>query len=105
MNFNKSTNETSNKKFIKYDTKAINDYVNNYKKDFDPNDISGMTINGQTFNIKNITGYSKEIIKLTGHLKTLKSTSEEIKIPEIYTEPFDIKTLSDPDFSLSTFTT
>lgn len=83
MNFNKSTNETSNKKFIKYDTKAINDYVNNYKKDFDPNDISGMTINGQTFNIKNITGYSKEIMKLTGHLKTLKSTSEEIKIPEI----------------------
>ena len=55
----------------------------NTNKDFDPNDISGMTINGQTFNIKNITGYSKEIIKLTGHLKTLKSTSEDVKIPEI----------------------
>ncbi len=55
----------------------------NTNNDFDPNDISGMTINGQTFNIKNITGYSKEIMKLTGHLKTLKSTSKEIKIPEI----------------------
>ena len=42
-----------------------------------------MTINGQTFNIKNITGYSKEIMKLTGHLKTLKSASEDVKIPEI----------------------
>lgn len=55
----------------------------NTNNDFDPNDISGMTINGQTFNIKNITGYSKEIMKLTGHLKTLKSTSEDVKIPEI----------------------
>lgn len=55
----------------------------NTNNNFDPNDISGMTINGQTFNIKNITGYSKEIMKLTGHLKTLKRTSEEIKIPEI----------------------
>ncbi len=55
----------------------------NTNGNFDPNDISGMTINGQTFNIKNITGYSKEIIKLTGHLKTLKSASEDVKIPEI----------------------
>ncbi len=55
----------------------------NTNGNFDPNDISGMTINGQTFNIKNITGYSKEIMKLTGHLKTLKSTSEDVKIPEI----------------------
>lgn len=55
----------------------------NTNNDFDPNDISGMTINGQTFNIKNITGYSKEIMKLTGHLKTLKSASEDVKIPEI----------------------
>lgn len=55
----------------------------NTNGNFDPNDISGMTINGQTFNIKNITGYSKEIMKLTGHLKTLKSASEDVKIPEI----------------------
>lgn len=55
----------------------------NTNGNFDPNDISGMTINGQTFNIKNITGYSKEIMKLTGHLKILKSTSEDVKIPEI----------------------
>ena len=55
----------------------------NTNGNFDPNDISGMKINGQTFNIKNITGYSKEIMKLTGHLKTLKSTSEDVKIPEI----------------------
>lgn len=55
----------------------------NTNGNFDPNDISGMTINGQTFNIKNITGYSQEIIKLTGHLKTLKSASEDVKIPEI----------------------
>ena len=64
--------------------------MNNYKKDFDPSDISGMTINGQTFNIKNITGYSKEIMKLTGHLKTLKSTSEDVKTPEI--KAHEIKT-------------
>ena len=55
----------------------------NTNGNFDPNDISGMTINGQTFNIKNITGYSKEIMKLTGHLKTLKSASEDVKILEI----------------------
>lgn len=55
----------------------------NTNGNFDPNDISEMTINGQTFNIKNITGYSKEIMKLTGHLKTLKSASEDVKIPEI----------------------
>lgn len=55
----------------------------NTNGNFDSNDISGMTINGQTFNIKNITGYSKEIMKLTGHLKTLKSASEDVKIPEI----------------------
>lgn len=67
--------------------KEVNKQIKNAKKKineaFDPNDISGMTINGEKFKIKNITGYSKEIMKLTGHLKTLKSTSEEIKIPEI----------------------
>lgn len=63
----------------------------NTNGNFDPNDISGMTINGQTFNIKNITGYSKEIMKLTGHLKTLKSASEDVKIPEIKAP--EIKTL------------
>lgn len=61
----------------------IKDSKENTNGNFDPNDISGMTINGQTFNIKNITGYSKEIMKLTGHLKTLKSASEDVKIPEI----------------------
>ena len=29
---------------------------------------------------------------------------EEIKIPEIRTEPFDLETVSNADFSLSTFT-
>ena len=68
---------------IKIKSNNIKGSKENTNNDFDPNDISGMTINGQTFNIKNITGYSKEIMKLTGHLKTLKSTSKEIKIPEI----------------------
>lgn len=52
---------------------------------FDPNDISGMTINGKPFEIKNITGYSNEVMKLTGNLRRLKNASEEVKMPEIQT--------------------
>lgn len=57
---------------------------------FDPNDISGMTIDGKEFEIKKITGYSNEVKKLTGNLKELKDTSEEIKMPEIKQPKFKI---------------
>ena len=53
-------------------------------------------------------GNTAERSSLCGRYKkkicNYEAYQEEIKIPEIYTEPFDIKTLSDPDFSLSTFT-
>lgn len=70
-------------KTIKEQTKQVKKMI---KEAFDPNDISGMTINGKTFEIKNISGYSKEIVKLRGNIKQLKqeeSEIEDIKISEI----------------------
>lgn len=53
-------------------------------------------------------GNTAERSSLCGRYKkkiyNYEAYQEEIKIPEIYTEPFDINTLSNPDFSLSTFT-
>ena len=49
-----------------------------------------MTINGKEFEIQKIAGYSKEVKKLTGNLKGLKDTSEEIKKPEIKQPKFKI---------------
>ena len=49
----------------------------------------------------NVQVYVEDIKK---KIYNYEAYQEEIKIPEIYTEPFDINTLSNPDFSLSTFT-
>ena len=53
-------------------------------------------------------GNTAERSSLCGRYKkkiyNYEAYQEEIKIPEIYTEPFDINTLSNPDFALSTFT-
>ena len=57
---------------------------------FDPNDTTGMTINGKEFEIKKITGYSNAIMNLTGNLKKLENTSESVKMPEIKTPKFKI---------------
>lgn len=74
----------------KIDVKAIKEQTKQAKKmikeAFDPNDTSGMTINGKTFDIKNISGYSKEIVKLRGDIRQLKQEESEIgniKVPEI----------------------
>lgn len=70
-------------KTIKQQTKQVKKMI---KEAFDPNDTSGMTINGKTFKIKNISGYSKEIIKLRGNIRQLKQEESEIgdiKVPEI----------------------
>ena len=53
-------------------------------------------------------GNTAERSSLCGRYKkkicNYEAYQEEIKIPEIYTEPFDLETISNPDFSLSTFT-
>ena len=49
-----------------------------------------MTINDKTFEIQKIKGYSNEVKKLTGNLRELKDTSEEIKMPEINQPKFKI---------------
>lgn len=70
-------------KTIKEQTKQVKKMI---KEAFNPNDTSGMTINGKTFEIKNISGYSKEIVKLRGNIRQLKQEESEIgniKAPEI----------------------
>lgn len=56
------------------------------KEAFDPNDISGMTIDGKAFNIKSIKGYSKEVQKLKGQMGTLnkfKPETLEVEVPKV----------------------
>ena len=64
------------------DLKEVNKQIKTAKKQiketFDPNDISGMTINGNTFEIKNIAGYSKEMQKLKGHILGIKKEEQSI---------------------------
>lgn len=64
------------------DLKEVNKQIKTAKKQikeaFDPNDISGMTINGNTFKIKNIAGYSKEMQKLKGHILGIKKEEQNI---------------------------
>lgn len=70
-------------KTIKEQTKQVKKMI---KDAFDPNDTSGMTINGKTFGIKNIRGYSKEVVKLRGNIRQLKQEESDIgniKAPEI----------------------
>ena len=52
------------------------------KDAFDPNDISGMTIDGKAFKIKNISGYSKEIQKLKGKILSNPKANVETIIPK-----------------------
>lgn len=52
------------------------------KDAFDPNDISGMTIDGKAFKIKNISGYSKEIQKLKGKILSTSKANVETMIPK-----------------------
>lgn len=49
----------------------------NIDSDFDPNDTSGMKINGEDFEVKKITGYSNEILKLKGNIEQLKAPATE----------------------------
>lgn len=56
------------------------------KEAFDPNDISGMTIDGKAFDIKSIKGYSKEVQKLKGQMGTLnkfKPETLEVEVPKV----------------------
>lgn len=59
--------------------KEVKQAKNKIKEVFDPNDISGMTINGKLFEIENIKGYSKEVQKLKGQMGTL----DRFKIPNV----------------------
>lgn len=63
-------------------TGQLKEQIKKAKKDiqdaFDPNDISGMKINGKSFKISNISGYSKEVLRLKGHLEEVKKTENEI---------------------------
>jgi hypothetical protein len=52
-------------------TKEVKKAKEQIKDAFNPEDISGMTIDGKLFNIKNIKGYSKEVKKLKGDIGTL----------------------------------
>lgn len=56
---------------------------------FDPNDITGMTINGKAFEIKKIIGYSNEVTKLTGRLKEFQDTANTTDMSSI--EKLEIK--------------
>lgn len=53
-------------------------------------------------------GNTAERSSLCGRYKkklcNYKAYQEEIKVPEVYTEPFDLETVSNPDFSISIFT-
>ncbi len=64
------------------DLKEVNKQISTAKKQikeaFDPNDISGMTINGNAFKIKNIVGYSKEMQKLKGNILGIKKEEQNI---------------------------
>lgn len=66
----------------KVKTGQLKEQIKKAKKDiqdaFDPNDISEMKINGKSFKISNISGYSKEILRLKGHLEEVKKTENEI---------------------------
>ena len=65
--------------------KKIQQAKKQIKEAFDPNDISGMTIDGKAFNIKNITGYSKEVQKLKGQMGTLnkfKPQTPQVEVPK-----------------------
>lgn len=68
---------------INIDNAKIGTNKNISNSEFDPNDISGMTIEGKKFEVKNIKGYSKEVIKLTGHLKQLEQEAENVEMPEL----------------------
>lgn len=63
--------------------KNVQEAKKQIKEAFDPNDISGMTINGQAFEIKTIKGYSKEVQKLTGHIRQLSNANKEVSQPTI----------------------
>ena len=67
---------------------------------FDPNDTTGMTINGKAFEIQKITGYSKEVKKLTGNLKELQNTTNTIDMSKI--KPPEIKP---PKFKITGYST
>ncbi len=66
----------------KVNTGQLKEQIKKAKKDiqdaFDPNDISEMKINGKSFKISNISGYSKEVLSLKGHLEEVKKTENEI---------------------------
>lgn len=68
---------------VNIDNAKIKTNKNISNSKFDPNDISGMTISGKTFEVKNIKGYSKEVIKLTGHLKQLEQEADKVDMPEL----------------------
>lgn len=78
--------EFNNTKFKEVTAKVnvgqLKEQIKKAKKDiqnaFDPNDISEMKINGKSFKINNISGYSKEAIKLKGHLEEVKKAENEI---------------------------
>lgn len=65
---------------IKEVKKQVQEIKKEIKDAFDPNDISGMKINGKDFEIKHIKGYSREVQKLKAELGTLnKFRTEPIK--------------------------
>lgn len=67
-------------------TKKIKQAKKQIKDTFNPNDISGMTIDGKAFKIENIKGYSKEVQKLKGQIGTLsrfKTDNSQIETPQI----------------------
>lgn len=52
-------------------TKKVDEAKKQIKEAFDPDDMSGLKINGKLVDIKQIHGYSKEIQKLKGQIGTL----------------------------------
>lgn len=66
--------------------KKVKQIKKQIKDSFNPNDISGMTIDEKVFKIENIKSYSKEVQKLKGQIGTLnkfKVNTSQVETPKI----------------------
>lgn len=72
--------------FVKYDSKSINDFVDNYKKEADGGDISGMKINGVDFdkvnddlsNVEGLKKYQQNLEQIGTEAEKSKSKVESL---------------------------
>lgn len=66
--------------FVKYDSKSIENFVDNYKKEADGSNISGMKINGMDFDkIKDDLSNINELKKYQENIKKIGTNAEKAK--------------------------